>query len=469
MHIFRTVRETFSPSRRYHRLLLEDFDRFRKEIRGKMNALDVEWSLVNELYQEIVRKKQEADRQRIHDASFDLQTLADELKSYTHILFFRRTILFLKKIYEKNPAAEDYLRLLEKVASGLNKDLSDDLTTYYLPELRRLLEFLKTADVSRDSQVLRKFRIAVFSAKKSRDAPHFLRHLDLDEVKKVICVPIDALRSDEERLQKLQGLLTQYRSTIDRAASFSTIAVGEEVKRDVMRELTLLLSRVAQEYLDAHGLTASREALECAVIPLEGAHNLLSVLFENRLAIHGTDVVFAEHHLRDGIPTGGQGGANFVIDATPGPFGIGCRQCRVVTTVNALLLEALRVGAAVKIGDHVLVYDRHLIITRRVGTVLAQVTTESDIDKIPGLRDPRGAILQIERDDTVRLKVPWVVVTQDKDSYEFIRANPRSFANAHVLYGEHECPVVKNWQGNDWLQHLLDDEAGKRYLLGLLR
>ncbi len=419
MPFFRMIEETFSPSKRYHRLLLEDFDRFRKEIREKMNALDVEFVAASELYQEIIQKKQEAEQHSLHASSFDLQKLADELKAYVQILFFQRSIIFLKKMREKSSAAEDYLLLLERSISGLDKGLSENITKYYLPDFRALLEFLKTVDASHESQVLRSFRIAVFSAKSSRDAPHFLRSLDLDEVKKVINLPIETLRMDEERLEKIKGLVDQYLATISRMSEFSTIPVGSEVKRDVIRALEQLLSKVSEEYRDAHTLVASRNALDCTVIPLEGAHNLLTVLFENSLAIHGTSMGSAEHHLLNGIPTGGQGGANFVIDDLPGSFGSGPGQCRLVTTVNALLHEALRMGAAVKIGGDVLVYDHHLIIRNSVGTFVAQVTTEADIERIPALRHTRGAILQIERDSTANLKVPWVLVTQHKGSYNF--------------------------------------------------
>jgi hypothetical protein len=183
-------------------------------------------------------------------------------------------------------------------------------------------------------------------------------------------------------------------------------------------------------------------------------------VFGQDFAAHGTNVISGEEHSRSGMPTGGQGGANFIINNVSegyGEFG-----CYIIAKCEHLFADAVRHYA-----DITLNFNKHDSIYFRGKELILELdkkTSENISNLEPYLLNRTDVHLQIRKGDSVRLKVPFVLITSEdyilgnehlqKSTIQIININNNSFEKTNNIHS--------------FARNLMQTSKGKAYLNKLL-
>ncbi|MFC1648083.1 hypothetical protein ACFL1B_01355, partial [Nanoarchaeota archaeon] len=146
----------------------------------------------------------------------------------------------------------------------------------------------------------------------------------------------------------------------------------------------------------------------------EASYRLLLDFLGEDFGSHGTSLNSAIHHIESGIPTGGQGGANFSVNSCAGAFGTGNNSCILVTSIKDVILQARKLNCAISIACRIGINKFRELRFDNDGLILKE---DNEIVKARDLKaffpEKRDLVLRIQKGASTKLKVPWIACTDD--------------------------------------------------------
>jgi len=451
MNVRRSIREYFHPELKEKRLLDTDIREFQDDIQEKMRTHKLPPQELQNIYTMILEKEKNIP---IGDQWLEsLRYIRGEINQEIEICFLDFLKKYIERVIVKDQKAKNYLlsanTILTKYATNIQPE-----TIKLIESMKYLEEYTHINDLKETSETLKKFYYEIVY-KKDFD---FLKYLQdsgksFHELSELTNYSLEYFRKQTEYLKKLTEITEEAKNILYNL----THAINIERFRDrdeLINQFESLRNSVDDQLRYAQNILPLKEQLHEHVLMLDNGYNLLLNTLGEEFAVHGTGAIL--HHVTEGIPTGGQGGANFMLRFALTVF---AKKGFLVTKFKYLLKEAYRQGAIIRIsiGEAKLQFLLN-------GNTIIKISQSSiqDLNSIQALlvKGSNNVLLQIEKDNNTMLKVPFVVITEDADIYN----DQEIIATAKKVFSTQDKEFQNQFSLEQLTLYLIRDKNGREIL-----
>lgn len=450
MNISRLIREFLQPELKERRLLNENIQEFINDVEKKTETKSYPPKELHNLSIMILEKKKSLPADSYWQ--YHLEKLIQHINEELEICVLDFLNKYIERVIAKDSNAKNYLKTADKIIIEYGASIRYE-TIKLMEEMRYLEEYTHIDDMKETSETLNTFRYEILYKKDFEMLEYVYKYnRSFKELEELINKPLEYFIKRIEYLKKTQEIVNSIRMT------FRLSNLGPKSKHnreEINKKFETLSDKIGKQLIYAQEIFRTKEQLQGHVLLLDKGYKIMLDILGETFAAHGTHYEGMIHHLTKGIPTGGQGGANFIINNVAHVFGN--EGGYLITKFKYLLKEAYKHGAIIRFDPGVNLdfsFDGKTIITSN-SIVLKNI---EDIKSF--LVNDHEILLQIEKNDNIKLKVPWVVVTDRQEIQEDITIN----TYAKKLFYTQEPIFGSKLSVQDLTVYLMNDSTGIKYL-----
>jgi len=330
-----------------------------------------------------------------------------------------------------------------------------------IKELKEIEDFVHPDHLKEESEFLKIFRKEILYYNSIEWFTNYFKYKHFEEIKTIIEKPLQYFLQEKEQLRRINFFILKIDEQIEILKTKQhKWALNKETSqfKDLLREIRFLIQKEESQY---NKLITMKRDVDEHVALLEHGYTSLMKFMGSDFAAHGTSLDSAEKNLL-GFPTGGQGGANFIINDVEEMFGD--KGSYMVTECHHLIKEAFRHGASIRIafrdGDEILFEGKKLLVKEK--TVMKTTIHDLSIFK----NKKRRATLQIEKDSNTHIKAPWVVVTSE-NQFKYLRNQDLKNDRRIINIQNNTFEITNNL--HQFTRNLMLTGRGRAYLMSHLR
>lgn len=306
--------------------------------------------------------------------------------------------------------AKKYLKLVENMHAKYHDFFNCSFVFDRLvPELKMLSEFPSIEKTNEESLLLREFFNGLpaymkdsFNNQNWNKFTYLYNKDEFEKIKIMLDRPIELFSEERYVLEKIY---------YDFGDLFSHYHIYPSVysKLEKLRSQQEFLVNYMQESLNGLKIILELKRDLNNKVKLYMNDDILKFFGED-FAAHGTWLNNMELLISQGMKTGGQGGANFLInDASMGYDAI------LITKIKYLIRESYKLDALIKIYNYRNNIESNAIFLKKRALVMQPENSSSNVASfINSISEKKGLLLQIEKDEKHMLHVPWVVLTSNE-------------------------------------------------------